>query len=323
MKAFFRVVISLVLCAVLAVCIAAYEITTTVSDFLTEENIRGYVEKHDLSDAFAEAVGQYAGGYIDELGENVILRMLFGDGLDEAADGFLHSEEFRELANESAQDYAAGFVRYFRTGEGSWEPDEASLLDLAEPLASQLASQMTIRVPGVTESWLAEIIRAGIGDTFIPEIERSVPTYEELLGASGLSARAAIFRRALELMDTGVFMYAGAAAAALLVLVSILLPKKGRRVLCTGWLGLGLLAGGGAIWGVGRSFADIGRLRGALEGGVFEGLSELAGEISGDLSSAVTAAARPYLIAGAALLAVFLLLAAVLPRKKKMPIRQY
>ena len=326
MKSFFRIVISLALCAVLAACVAGYCVTGAFSGTVTEENVRAHLESRDLSGGFAAAVSEFAGPYIEELEEKPIVGILFVEGLEDSFDSFLESAEFRDFANGTVRDYAAGLVGYLRTGEGSWEPDRQALLGLAEPLTEELLSGSALSALalfGVSKSMITETVRAAIEENALPYLEESVPDYPEVLASRHVAGRAAALRYAFQLRDSGALMYAGAASAALLVIVAVLLPRKGRRVLCTGWPGLGLLAGGGGAWFIGKSAERLIERGKDLTGGLFADVVEIARGIAEGFADRVTAEARPFLIAGGILLAVYILLSAVLPEKKKQRIRQY
>lgn len=323
MKSFFRIIISLVLCAVLAACVAGYCVAGAFDAAVTQENLRSGLLSRDISGAFAGAIREFAGPYIEELEEKPVVSILFSGDLDERLDSFLESDDFKEFANDAVCDYAEGFVGYLRTGEGSWEPDREALLGLAGPLTDELiASGSALSLIGYGRPMVEAVVRAAIEETVLPYLEESVPDYSEVLSSRRASVRAAALRYSAELRDSGALLYAGAASAALLVIVAVLLPRKGRRVLCTGWPGLGLLAGGGGSWLIGKSAVRLVG-GGSQAEGLFADVAETARGIAEGFADMVAAEARPFLIAGGVLLAVYILLSAVLPEKKKQRIRQY
>ena len=323
MKTFFRVLISLILCAVLTACVAGYCVANAFAATVTEEKVRAGLQSRDLSRGFAAAVSEFAEPYIEELEEKPVIGILFVEGLEDILDSFLESGEFRDYANDAIRDYAEGFVRYLRTGEGSWEPDREALLDLAGPLTEELTSGSALGLFGITKGAIEATVRAAIEETVLPYLEESVPDYGEVLASRHATVRASALRYAFELRDSGVFLYAGAASAVLLVIVAVLLPRKGRRVLCTGWPGIGLLAGGGLAWFTGKSAERL--VSGVQDHaeGLFADVAEIARGIAEGYADRVTAEARPFLIAGGILLALYILLSAVLPRKKSKKIRQF
>ncbi len=323
MKAFFRIVISLVLCAVLAACTAGYCVTEAFSETVTKENVRAHMQSRDLSGGLAATVSEYARPYLEELEEKPIMGILFVEGLGDGLDSFLESAEFKDYANTTVREYAEGLAVYLRTGEGNWEPDREALMDLAGPLTEELYSGSTLAMFGISSSMLTETVRTAIEENVLPYLEESVPDYSEVLASRHVSGRAAALRYAFKFRDSGMLMYAGIVSAALLVIVAVLLPRKGRRVLCTGWPGLGLLAGGGGAWFIGKSAERLAGPGQGLSEGLFADAAEIARGIAESFSDRVTAEARPFLIAGGVLLAIYLLLSAVLPEKKKQRIRQY
>lgn len=320
MKRFFKNVISVLLCAVLALSVCGYGVFGAVSEFLCEENAENYINTVNLSETITDAVEEYAIKYFEPMHSDGLFGFI-SDGIENVIRSFIRSDECRALADRASRDYTMGFIRFLRCGEGDWVPDRSILSGVSDALVSEIESSIGFGTGDIGKTWLAAIVDGYIDSVLLPQMKSIIPTYEEAAKYIMPGWRLEVFRTGISMYENGKFAVCAVSSAVLMLITGALLSTRGRRLCGFLPVSLGFLSGGIIISFVSEfipEFTDFSEMADMmLSPAAYRGIAGIISSVTDDIAALVSLRAVVYLITGAVTLIAYVVIRLFLRNNSK------